>query len=245
MFRGAFRLGNAGVHQSRIRQIVHRHFDAAVHLRFGVHGRHHVHARCGGLHLRRIRVDVRFALRMLEDLRHVDQIDDLLAESRSRHLLQFQRVAHRWHIGDQFTRGLHMELLLGGARTRATGQPCQFLTRQIAALRLAHVGLAVAFHTLQHIRGITAFERVDRTVVHFPHRLAHLVEEPTVVGDEQQCALPRRPAVLQVLGEPVDRHHVQVVRRLVEREDVPILEQQTRQIRAAALAARQRADLRI
>ncbi len=29
------------------------------------------------------------------------------------HLLQFQRIAHRRHVGDELTRGLHMEFLLG------------------------------------------------------------------------------------------------------------------------------------
>ncbi len=182
---------------------------------------------------------------MLEDLCHVDQIDDLLAESRSRHLLQFQRVAHRRHIGDELAGSLHVELLLGGARTRATGQPRQFLARQIAALRLAHISLAVTFHALQHIRGVAALEGVDHAVVNLPHRLAHLVEEPPVVGDEQQRALPGGPTVLQMLGKPVDRHHVQVVRRLVKREDVPILEQQTGQIGTATLTAGQRSDLRV
>ncbi len=182
---------------------------------------------------------------MFEDLRHIDQIDHLLAQSGGGHLLQLQSVTHRRHVGDELPRGLDMELLLGGTRPGAAGEPCELLAGQVAALGLTHVGLAVAFHTLQHVRGITAFERVDHTVMNLPHRFAHLVEEPTVMGDEQQRALAGRPTVLQVFGKPVDGHHVQVVGGLVEREDVPILEQQTRQIRAAALAARQRADLRI
>ena len=65
------------------------------------------------------------------------------------------------------------------------------------------------------------------------------------MGDEQQRALTGRPTVLQMFGEPMDRHHVQVVGGLVERENVPILEQQACQVGAATLAAGQGADLRV
>ena len=65
------------------------------------------------------------------------------------------------------------------------------------------------------------------------------------MGDEQQRALAGRPTVLQVFGEPVDRHHIQVVRGLVERKDVPFLKQQACQVGAATLAAGQRANLRV
>ncbi len=138
-----------------------------------------------------------------------------------------------------------MELLLGRAGTRATRQPCQLLAGQIAPLRLAHIGLAVAFHALQHVRAVAAFERLDLPVMHLPHRLAHLVEEPAVVRDDQQRAGPLRPTVLQVFGEPVDRHDVQVVCRLVECEHIPVLEQQAGEVGAATLAAGERADPRI
>ena len=65
------------------------------------------------------------------------------------------------------------------------------------------------------------------------------------MGDEQQRALAGRPTVLQVLGEPVDGHHVQMVRGLVKRENVPVLEQQAGKVGAATLAAGQGADLRV
>ena len=242
------RFRHTGVHQSRIGQIVDCDFDAAVRLRFGVHRRHHVHAGGRRFHfgdVRINRVDVRLALRMFENLRHVDEVDHLLAQAGRGHLLQFQRVAHRRHVGDELTRRLDVELLLGGTGAGATGQPGKLLARQVAALGFAHIGLTVAFHALQHVGGVTTLERVDHAVVDLPHRFADLVEEPTVVGDEQQRALAGRPTVLQVLGEPVDRHHVQVVGGLVKRENVPVLEQQAGKVGAATLAAGQRADFRV
>ena len=75
------RLGHAGVHQSRIGQIVDGHLDGTVRLRLGIHGRHHVHAGSRCLHLRHIGVDIGLALRVFEDLRHIDQIDHLLAQA--------------------------------------------------------------------------------------------------------------------------------------------------------------------
>ena len=242
------RFRHTGVHQSRIGQIVDGDFDAAVRLRFGVHRRHHVHAGGRRLHfgdVRINRVDVRLALRMFEDLRHVDEIDHLLAQAGRGHLLQLQRVAHRRHLGDELACGLDMELLLGGAGAGATGEPGKLLACQVAALGFAHIGLTVAFHALQHVGGVTTLERIDHTVVNLPHRLADLIEEPAVVGDEQQRALTGRPTVLQMFGEPVDRHHVQVVGGLVERENVPILEQQACQVGAAALSAGQGTNLRV
>ena len=177
-----------------------------------------------------------------EDLRDVDQVDDLLAQARRGHLLEFDGVAHGRHVGDELPRGLDMELLLGGAGAGAARQPGELLAREVAALRLSHISLSVALHALQHVCGVAAFERVDHAVVDLPHRLAHLVEEPAVVGDEQQRPLPFRPAVLEMFGKPVDCHDVQMVGGLVEREDVPILEQQPGQVGAASLASGQRAD---
>ena len=138
-----------------------------------------------------------------------------------------------------------MELLLGGTGAGTAGQPSEFLAGQITALRLTHVSLTVTFHALQHVGGIAALERFDHAVMHFPHRFAHFVEEPAVVGDEQQCAGAGGPTVLQMFGEPVNRHDVQMVGGLVEGENIPILKQQAGKVGATALAAGQRADPRV
>ena len=79
----------------------------------------------------------------------------------------------------------------------------------------------------------------------FPHRFADLVQEPAIVGHEQQSALAFGPAVLQMFGKPVDSDHVEMVGGLVKCKNIPILEQQSGQIGAATLAAGQGADLGI
>ena len=62
---------------------------------------------------------------------------------------------------------------------------------------------------------------------------------------EQQCTGAAAPPVLEVFGEPVDGDHIQMIRGLVERQDVPVLEQQARQVGAAPLPAGERADFRV
>ena len=180
---------------------------------------------------------------MFKNLCDVDEVDHLLAKAGGGHLLELNRVAHRRHIGDELTGGFDVELLLGGASAGAAGQPCKLLACQIAALRLAHVGLTIALDALQHVCRISAFERLNHAVVNLPHGFAHFVQKPTVVGDEQQYALTFGPTVLQVLGQPVDGDHIKMVGGLVERENIPVLKQQSSQIGAATLAAGQGTDL--
>ena len=236
---------HAGVHQARVSQVGDRHLNGTVQLRLGVHGVDHIHAGSGRGERRHIRVDIGHALRFFENLRHVDQIDHLFAETGGGHLLQFKCVTHRRHVGNKLARGLDMEFLLGGTGTGTARKPCELLASQIAALRFTHIRLAIAFHALQHIRRIPALERLDHAIVDFPHRFADLVQEPAIVGHEQQSALAFGPAVLQMFGKPVDSDHVEMVGGLVKRENIPILEQKSGQIGAATLAARQGADLGI
>ena len=63
--------------------------------------------------------------------------------------------------------------------------------------------------------------------------------------DGEQAAGVRRPAPLQMPGQPGDRLHVQVVGRLVEHEHVPLAYEQSGQVDASALTAGQGADRRI
>ena len=64
-------------------------------------------------------------------------------------------------------------------------------------------------------------ERFDDPVVHLPCEGAHLVEEPPVVGHNQQRPGVRCPPLLEMCGEPRDPLHVEVVRRFVQDQDVP------------------------
>ncbi len=59
------------------------------------------------------------------------------------------------------------------------------------------------------------------------------VEEIAVVGDGQDGPLE----FFDIALEPLHRVHVEVVRRLVEQQDIRLLEQQPREIHARLLAA--------
>src|SRR5262249_7946453 len=65
------------------------------------------------------------------------------------------------------------------------------------------------------------------------------LHEPAVVGDEDQRAVEG----LEPLHQRVDRLEVEVVRRLVEYEHVPLLDAEAREDGARRLAARERREL--
>ena len=77
--------------------------------------------------------------------------------------------------------------------------------------------------------------------VEFERPLGDVVEEVAVVGDEDDAAR----VFLEIVLEPGDGLGVQVVRRLVEQQDVGLREQQLRQRHAALLAARKVRHVRI
>ena len=81
--------------------------------------------------------------------------------------------------------------------------------------------------------------------MHLPHVEAHLVEKPTVVRDEQKCALAIAPSTLEMLGKPVNALYVQMVGRLVHHEDVVVTDEHAGQVDATTLTARKRADIGI
>ena len=171
--------------------------------------------------------------------RHVSQVDHLLAQARDGHPLELECVAQRRHVGNQLAGSVDAELRLGRARLRPASKPGELAAQLVLAALLGHLRLTVALDALLDIGGETTLERVNRAVVHFPHRKAHLVEEPAVVRDHQKRARPMFPACLQMMREPSDGAHVEMVGGLVEHEHVPVADEQTGQVNPTALPARQ------
>ena len=101
--------------------------------------------------------------------------------------------------------------------------------------------LAVALGAREHVRRVAALVAVDRAVGDLPGGGADGVEEPAVVGDDEQRAGARG----QMPREPVDRLDVEVVGRLVEQQQLGRVEQQPRERDPPALAAGQRRDRRL
>ena len=102
-------------------------------------------------------------------------------------------------------RNFGFEVRAGGA----PAQPGQLLAGEVLPAGLRGRGLALALGLGEHERGVPALVGVDDPVVHLPRPLADRVEEPPVVGDDHQ----RRGPLHQVVGQPGDRLHVEVVGR--------------------------------
>ena len=94
------------------------------------------------------------------------------------------------------------------------------------------------------VEALLLFLQVKRIVAAVKIRLAardlddapdHAVEEEAVVGDGQHRALEFE----QVFLQPLDAFEVQMVGRLVQKQNVRLFQQQARQIHAGLLPARQ------
>ena len=125
---------------------------------------------------------------------------------------------------------------------RSAAQPRELLAGHVAPAFFLYLSSAVPLNALKDVGRVASLERVDRSIVDFPHRGADLVEEPTVVRDHEQRARARLPAGFQMMGEPVDGAHIEMVGGLIEHENVVGADEQARKIDAPALAARERAD---
>ena len=174
--------------------------------------------------------------------RRVEHIDDLLAQTRHGKAFELELVTCGWHIGDELARSFHTELGLARARLRPAAQPCELLACHVAAALLGDRSHAVALHALQDICGVSTLERVDTTVVDLPHAETDLVQKPTVVRDNEKRSAPPLPTCFEVLGEPVDRTHVEVICGLIEHQHVVVADQKARKVDAATLTARKLAD---
>ena len=165
-------------------------------------------------------------------------VEDVLAEALGGEALQLHPVAGRRDVLDELVGGIDAELRLGGAGRGAAAQPGELLLDQLLATLLGGARLPLALRLGQHERRVAALVAVDGPVVDLPRRLAHLVEEPAVVGDDDEGAGPAD----EVLGEPGHRLDVEVVGGLVEHDQVVAPEQQRGQGAAATLAAGQPED---
>ena len=169
----------------------------------------------------------------------VVHLEHVLAEPRGRHRHELDGVAHRGLGGDERIGRIDPELRLRGARRRPASQPGELLAHEVLPLGLDRGGLPVPLDALEDVGGVPALEGVDRRVVDLPGHRRDLVEEPPVVGDDEERALAGRPAAADVLGEPADTGDVEVVRRLVEHDDVPLPGEQAGERHAATLSAGQ------
>ncbi len=151
-------------------------------------------------------------------------------------------VADRRDVVDERVRGVDAELRLARARRSAAAEPGELLAGEVLAALLDRGRLPVTLDALQDVRRVAALEGLDDAVVHLPRVGRHRVEEPPVVRDDHHAALVRRPPAVDVVGEPLDALDVEVVRRLVEEQHVPVTDEQLRERDPAALPTGQVVD---
>ena len=175
-------------------------------------------------------------------LGHIEQIDDVLAQSGGRHLLQLDGVAHLGNVGDELVGGLDAELRLRGPGRSTSAQPGQLLAHEILTLLLGRCRDPITFDALKDVGRVSALEGFDDPIVDLPGLRAHLVEEPPIVGHKQQSPGVLRPPVLHMRRQPGDAVDVEVVRRLIEDEQVPVADQQGGQGHPASLSAGEAGD---
>ena len=167
---------------------------------------------------------------------HVGQVDHALAQPRRRERGQLDAVSRRRLVGDQRRRGIEPELGLARPGGRTAPQPGEFLAEQVAPALVERSRLPGPFGPGQHVCGVAAVVAVHLTVGDLPGPVADLIEEPPVVRDHDERCLV---LACQVAGQPPDRLDVQVVRRLVEQQEVVRAAQQRRERDPAAFAAGQ------
>ena len=137
-----------------------------------------------------------------------------LAEPRGREPHQLDAVARRRLVGDERVGGVDAELRLGRTRLRPAPQPGELLAEEVLPLLLGGGGDPGPLRLGEDVRGVAAFVPVNPPVGHLPRTVGDLVEEPAVVGDDDQRT------ALEMPGEPGDRLEVEMVGRLVEDQQV-------------------------
>ena len=120
------------------------------------------------------------------------------------------------------------------------GKPVELFAQRVLTAFLARRGHAISFDALLDVGRVAAVEGLDLLVVDLPHVLADLVQKPAVVGNYEKGARPLWPAGLEVVGEPADGMHVEMVRGLVHEDNVPGPHKEPSKVAATALAARER-----
>ena len=117
--------------------------------------------------------------------------------------------------------------MLGAVLVHDAGDRFQpFFLGQLVLVML-ELFLAAAF-ALDRVIGVVAVVELAGAVVNLDHTVAALVNEPAVVRNNHH----RAAIGLEVTAQPIDRVHVQMVGRLVQQQNVGLLQDDARQVDA-------------
>ena len=164
---------------------------------------------------------------------------DLAPEPRPHGDVDFGEVdaAHRGSLARHLLVALQTRLVLGLARLGGTPHPLELALELLGELGLLLALGGQALRLCIEIGRVVALVRVQVPAVDLADPLGYVVEEVAVMRDGEHGAL----VVVQVVLEPQHRLGIEVVGRLVEQQQVGLLEQKLAQRDAPALASREHA----
>ena len=167
-------------------------------------------------------------------------LDDHVAQPRPRRDDDLRRaVPLLASLGEQRLVGLEPRLGLRLARARRHAHPFELVLERPLARGFLLLLLGQALLLLVEPGGVVALPRDARAAVELEDPAGDVVEEVAVVGDGHD----RAGIVLEEALEPRDALRVEVVGRLVEQQQVGLLEEQAAERHAPDLAARERRDV--
>ena len=179
---------------------------------------------------------------VLETLGDVVQLDDLVAQTRSRRNVDLVGLVALLEItGLHFLEAVETRLALGLTALGILANPLQLLLDGLVARGFLLGFLLQASVLLLQPRGIVAFEGNALATVELENPARDIVEEVTVVGDGDHGA----GVIVQEALQPGDGLGVQVVGRLIQQQHVGAREQQAAEGDTAAFTTGQHADIGI
>ena len=172
--------------------------------------------------------------RVAEALAQVLGLDHDVAEARPRRDVDLDLVDLLLRVlVEQLLVGVEARLALGLAGPRRQPDPLQLALQRALAPALGLLLEREPLLLLLEPRRVVAFPRDAAAAIELEDPAGDVVEEVAIVRDRDD----RARVVLEVLLEPGHRLGVEVVGRLVEEQQVGLLQQQPAQRDAAALAA--------
>mmetsp|Transcript_110277 Transcript_110277/g.351513 ORF Transcript_110277/g.351513 Transcript_110277/m.351513 type:complete len:425 (+) Transcript_110277:259-1533(+) len=140
---------------------------------------------------------------------------------------------HLWRVDDHIFSPVLAVLALLAFRPRCRGRPL-FVRRDVAHEHFLGV---VVGNGIGLFEGIEVAFVVDQLLVLVLHNVcAHRIQEVRIVGNHHQCTGLR---LQQVLAQPLDGVHVQVIRGLVQQKNVSFLHHDARQQQAHSPTSRE------
>ena len=119
------------------------------------------------------------------------------------------------------------------SRLRLTAHPVELFAQEVVGTVDIGVLHGNALLTFLKIIGIVALVGIERAVGKFDNPVAHVVEEVSVVGHHQD----RHARVVEIVFEPLHHLEVEVVGRLVEDEQLRLIDEHVSESQTLALTS--------